>query len=491
MRRYLCHKQLGSMLVGILVITSVFVTFSSALLSLIVQQKKLGLKQEAQALALTIAEAGINYYKWHLDNFTDDYTDGNDNSLCDIKPPYTCGPYTHDYEDPGGAAIGKFELFITPPPLGSTIVKIKSTGWTTAYPQVKRMLAVRYGRSSWARYAVVANANMRFGSGTEVHGPIHANGGIRFDGLAYNEITSAVETYNDTDGDACTKNSWGVHTCVDPDDPSPPTLAPKRTDVFIGGRRYPLPMVDFNAVTVDLAGIKQDAKDDGLYLNKSNKQGYHVQFLGNNTVRYKTVNSTTICTYGKSTSPKGDINQYLGNWATVNLPKNGIIFVEDNLWVDGTIPSGSFITLVAAKEPLATGNATVWINNDVLYAAKDGTSGLGIIAQNNISVGLLSEDDLEIDAALLAQKGNIGRNYYPSSCSSTYYKRNTITIYGSIGTNKRYGFSWGCGGVYCSGYKNRNINYDTYMIYSPPPSFPTSGDYSFISWEELLPGETY
>lgn len=481
--RHIKSDSRGSLLVSAIIFSFIFVLIGGALLSLMVSRWKAGLKKIAIAQALVIAEAGVNYYKWHLDNFPTDYADGT-GQVCN-----PCGPYARDYEDPSGGTIGKYELTITPPPPGSTLVKIKSTGWTLDNPNLKRHIAVRYGKPSWAQYAILANSTMRFGSGTVIHGPVHVNGGVRFDGVAYNEITSAQETYNDTDSDACTVSSWGVHTCSSPADSSPPTVPPQRLDIFKGGRRYPVPSIDFFGISSDFSLLETQAKADGVYLNPSNKLGYHIQFLGNNTFQYRTVKTTSSACNGGN-SPIGDITAYQGNWSVNNLPNNGIIFVEDNAWIDGTLNS-SFITVVAAKKPFVSGLADVWINNDILYSAKDGSSGLGILAQKNVNIGLFSEDNLEVDAALIAQKGRVGRYYYPSSCSATYYKRGTITIYGSIGSNARYGFSWTCGGSYCSGYNIRNINYDTYLIYTPPPSFPTSGEYTFISWEELLPGESY
>ena len=484
--------QTGSLLITALVFTFIFIILAGGLLGLFVQEKKVQLQRKAKALALEIAEAGINYYKWHLDNFNDDYADGNGPALCNINPPYTCGPYVHNYDDPIGGTIGQFELYITPPETNSTIVKIKSTGWTLANPNIKRITGVRYGRPSWAKYSIISNSNIRIGALTTVRGPMHSNGGIRFDGIAYNEITSAQNTYNDTDGDACTLLSWGVHTCSAPPDPSPPTAPPNRNDIFTIGRRFPVPVINFDGVTADLGKLQSAAQTDGLYIGKSNRQGWHIQFQGSN-LQYRKVKTTNICTWagGTQSAPIGDIAEYQGNWVSSNFPNNGIIFIEDNVWLDGTLNSGAYITLVAAKEPLATENADVWINNDIAYAVKDGTIAFGIIAQNNISVGLYSEDDLIIDAVLLAQKGRAGRFYYPSSCSATYYKRTNIQDYGSIASNQRYGFSWVCGGVWCSGYQTRNIIFDSNMTYSPPPLFPNTGEYTQVSWEEFMPGEVF
>lgn len=479
----------GSILVSMIVFTFIFIVLAGGLLGILVQQRKLFIQRKAKILALQIAEAGVNYYKWHLDNFQYDYADGTGQTGCN-----PCGPYTHTYEDPGGTAVGQFELYITPPAVHSTIVKIKSTGWTTEMPQIKRISGVRYGRPSWARFATLSNSNLRFGSGTVVHGPIHSNGGIRFDGVAYNEVTSGQESYDDTDSDACTYTSWGVHTCIAPQDPVPTTQPQQHADVFVAGRKYPVAPIDFNAVSADLYQLQQNA---GLYINKTSKEGVHIQFLGD-SLQYRTVRTTSACSWTRWENGKwhthstttGEIVQYQGNWTSASIPSNGIIFVEDNVWIDGTLNSGNFVTLVAAKEPLTTANADIWINHNLQYAVKDANTALGVIAQNNISVGLYSDDPLEIDAALLAQKGRAGRFYYPSDCSATYYKRNTLNIYGSIASNLRYGYSWICSGTWCSGYETRNINFDSNLVYGPPPSYPTSGEYTFVSWEELLPGES-
>ena len=57
-----------------------------------------------------------------------------------------------------------------------------------------------------------------------------------------------------------------------------------------------------------------------------------------------------------------------------------------------------------------------------------------------------------------------------------------------IATNLPYGFSSTDGFAYYadgSGYATRLFNYDTNLLYSPPPSFPlTSEQYTAFSWEE-------
>ena len=110
---------------------------------------------------------------------------------------------------------------------------VESTGYLLDNPNRKRKIAAKFGIPSLSSYAVVANDIMRFGSGTEVFGPIHSNNGIRFDGLTHNMVTSTISQYDDPDQDDCNgNNSFGVHTCRTPADPRPPASVPARPDIF-------------------------------------------------------------------------------------------------------------------------------------------------------------------------------------------------------------------------------------------------------------------
>ncbi|MFZ5391104.1 MAG: hypothetical protein ACOZAJ_02395, partial [Patescibacteria group bacterium] len=92
-------------------------------------------------------------------------------------------------------------------------------------------------------------------------------------------------------------------------------------------------------------------------------------------------------------------------------------------------------------------------------------------------------DDIKIDAALVAKNGRIGRYYYSSSCGSNYI-RQTVTLNGMLASRLRYGFAYTDG----TGYQDRLINYDSNLLYNPPPSFPlTSDQYSLIDWQEIKP----
>ena len=426
--------------------------------------------------AFQAAEAGIDYYRWHLAHAPTDYQDGTG----------VAGPYVHALKDKNGDTVAQFSLDITPPTLGSTIVNIKSTGASTLDPTYVRKISSSVAKPSIAKYAVAGNNAMRFGVGTEIFGPIHINGGIRFDGLAHNIVTSGTTTYTDTDGDACTtNNSYGVHTCLTPADPTFPTALPSRPDVFEAGRLISQPLIDFSGFTTDLATLKADAQSaNGFYRDDAGSGfvGYHIALKTNDTFDLYKINTWASVGSCSGTSSSWSIGSQTlqGNYA---LPSNGIIFIEDHVIVDGQI-NGARITITAADLPVPSSPSNyknIIINNDLSYTNYDGSDAIGLIAQAGILVGLMSENDLKIDAALIAQNDRVARFYY-SGWNCAYKNRSVISLYGMIASYSRYGFAYTNG----TGYATRNIIYDANLLYAPPPNFPlTSSQYQILSWQEV------
>ncbi len=477
----------------VLMNTLVFLGVALAFLSFFVAWSGSSLKMAQRSLhkeqALQIAEAGIEYYRWHLAHAGSDFQDGTG----------AAGPYTHNFYDKDGNLIGDFVLTITPPITGSTIVTIKSEGHV-AGSSLRRKIQARLAIPSFAKYSVVANEAMRFGEGTEVFGPIHSNGGIRFDGIAHNLVTSAVTSYNDADHTG--NNEFGVHTHVNVPPSSgvnstfrsaeaPNNSVANRSDVFMAGRQFPVPQADFAGIASDLSIIKTNATTGGKYLAASGALGYHIVLKTDDTYDvYKVTNlasASNSCssnstgtdpTWGTWSIKSSGGQTFVGNYAN---PANGLIFVEDNLWIDGTINTAR-LTIAAGKFPdNASQRKSITVNSNLQYTNTDGQDVIALIAQEDINVGMVSSDTLRIDAALMAINGRVGRHYYSSSCSP-YHNRTLLTLYGMIGTNKRYGFAYTDG----TGYDTRTIIYDANLLYGPPPSFPlTSDKYSIISWDEL------
>jgi hypothetical protein len=431
--------------------------------------------------AFQIAEAGIDYYRWHLAHDDDDFQDGTGME----------GPYVHDFYNKTGDKIGEFSLNIIEPQNGTTVVTVESTGTVEGNPDVSRTIRVQMAKPSFAKYAFVSASEMRFGEGTEVFGSIHSNGGIRFDGFANNIITSAKEYYDDPDHSG--PYEWGVHTHISPTDPVWPNELPTREDVFGAGREVAVPAVDFDGVISNISEMKALGQaSEGFYLGPSGNRNYGYEInLRDNDFQVRKVRGLVSAHWSCSSSQED-----WGTWSidrtrsatTYSYPENGIMFFEDDVWVKGQIDNKR-VTIVAAAFPDTPANRkSITVNEDVLYTNYDGSDVIALIAQKNINVGLISENDLRIDAALIAQDGRIGRFYYGDGYwwypgCEPYHERNVITVNGMIGSKERYGFAY----TDDTGYELRNIIYDSNLLYSPPPEFPLTTDfYETISFEEIF-----
>ncbi|MFA6486086.1 MAG: hypothetical protein WCT40_01820 [Candidatus Magasanikbacteria bacterium] len=431
-----------------------FIGFSvvvGAVTSYAIAENRASVHKHNREMAFQIAEAGINYYRWHLAHAKDDFQDGTG----------AAGPYIHAYTDKDGNAIGHFELEVGAPSPGSTVVEVTSTGWLDSQPDSRRKMKVRLGFPSLVDYAFLTNTDVWIGDTEATHGKFHANGGIRFDGTADAPVVSAMATYTCKSYHGCGNQTkpgiWGDGT---PDD----------------YWQFPVPAKDFEAVTQKLAEVKTGADPDngGIYLTSSGEQGYRLSFQSNGAINIYKVTATN-CYNGQDVNS----NKYesfcidiktTGSAVTYTMPTSGMIYVEDNVWVDGVVNGRVVIGTSAGKDVIVNGN--------ILYAAKDGRHALGLIAENNILIPHDSPDYLEIDAALLAQNGACKRYYYAGN------KKTSLTIYGAIITNKIWTWSWvSGGGSVVSGYLHTDSTYDANLTYGPPPGFPVGSEYNLISWE--------
>jgi hypothetical protein len=486
----------GAILVQVLAFSAIGIIILAGMVNWTNTTLRMAVKAENKSRALQVAEAGIEYYRWHLAHDPTDFQDGT----------ATSGPYAHNFYDAGGNAIGRFILTITPPPVGSTRVYIQSAGAMFSDVTATRTLRVQLGKPSFAKFAVLSNTDY-MSIGADIYGQMHSNGIIDLNaGTAYNIVTSSRYTGTSTTSGNCngTNTCWGVTSFASPADNRPPTGLNTTTSRFTAGRSVGVPAIDFAGITSDLAQLKTDAQADGRYYAASGGLGYHIVLQTNDTFDIYRVdtqatgggacNAYVWWTYPScptSANSKWSINTQtlIGN--DVPFPNNGIIFAEDHVWVNGTINTAR-VTIVAAQlpDPGVGLRKNIIVNNDLLYTNKDGQDVIGLIAQDNFWVGLISDNDLEIDAAIIAQNGRVSRYAYGASCGG-YQTRNNITFYGMFATNQRYAYGnlgSGCSpGIGLSGYQtSRTYIYDPYLLYGPPPSFPlTTDDYQILSWEEL------
>jgi hypothetical protein len=246
-------------------------------------------------------------------------------------------------------------------------------------------------------------------------------------------------------------------------------------------------VVDFSSLTSNLATLKSSAQSETggtYYLPPSNAQGYSLVFNSNGTVTVYKVTSlasdpTGWDVYGNAINTSSDYKNRTLLYNSEPIPSGGIFYIEDKVWVEGTVKGR--VMVAAAVLPYNSSTApSIFIPNNLTYAAKDGTNVLGLLAQQNLIVSYGAPQSIEIDGALIAQNGSVEFLYYQGLKAV----KNAITVFGSIMTYGQWTWTWVDGNNNdVSGYATTNDTYDSNLLYGPPPSFPlSSSGYKQLSW---------
>jgi hypothetical protein len=439
----------GSMLIFILIFGSVAtVMVIGGVATYGIFENQVSVRKHDREVAFHIAEAGVEYYRWHLAHAPTDFQDGTG----------VPGPYVHDFKDKNGVTIGYYSLAITPPLAGSTVVTVKSTGWTVVRPEIKRTVQIRLGYPSLTDYTFLSNASMDFSLTSSVNGPIHSNGGIHFMGTTDSWVRSAKDRYLYQP-----PNQW-------------------RNGIWGGGGpksfwQYPVPAIDFVSVSADLAALRTLSDNGGVHLTSSGDEGWHIVF-NNSTYDLYRVNSR-LCYHRR---PNGWYCYDIRNETLVSsnnpIPSNGAFFIEDDTWVDGVVDGR--VSIGVGRFPVLSPYKKIFLNGNITISAHGGDDVLGLMAQGDIVVPHDVPDNMTVEAAMLSQFGTIHRPHYRN------HTRSSLTVFGSQIYFTQGGMKWTNGfGNIISGFINTTYIYDGNLRYYPPPSFPVSNTYELISWEEV------
>lgn len=443
-------QQSGFIMLTVLIMALILSTLGMIGAQLMIANARFSQYEVRSAAALNVAEAGINYYLWHMSHNAGDFKDGGSTPA---TAPY--GPYVHNYYDADGNLLGTYTLYITPPQSGSTIITVKSIGQVPHFSGTRTVLA-QLGQPSFANYALLTGTEVWFGPGENSTGAVHSNVGVHFDGLNVGPVTSASASYKPTPafgGDGAVHNGvWGT---------GGPTSQ----------WQFPVPAIDFTKVTADYNSCIAQAQSGGIFLAQTNKQGYYLKLKADGTIDEYIIKNET--SGGFSTTTGTPI-------ANLAAPANGVIYVQDNVWVEGTNFPGRVNILSGRLPDNPATNTSVTIVGNLTYAAKDGSAVVGLIAQSDVRVAVYAPNNLEIDAALLSQKGHV---WYPNSGGL----KSNLTFYGSIDSFDYWTWSWVNGsGTVTSGYGTNTNTFDTHLTYGPPPCYPTTGSFAVLNWREQL-----
>ncbi|MEA2701440.1 MAG: hypothetical protein QOE22_149 [Candidatus Parcubacteria bacterium] len=461
-----------------LVFGAVFLTVLGALSSVTLTQNRVQNVNTGRVKALALAEAGLEYYRWFLAHHPGDLTNGTG----------AAGPYSIPYSDPEGGVVGTISLEVE----GASYcgqpgaIDIRSTGTSEDETHVSRTIRARYSRPTVAQYSYILNDSVWAGDDRVINGPYHSNGGIRMDGTTNAPVTSSLSSWLCTSSFGCAPNQ--TVNGVFGDGPNS------------GLWSFPSPQVDFAGISADFSFLKATAQTSGQYVPRYSSgastdsnywRGYRLTFNSNGTVTVRRVTATTALnvTPVNSADPLTDraLSGSESAYATYTLPANcGLIFVEDNIWVEGVITGK--VTVVAANVTTTGVAPNAYLKGNITYGNTN--AGLTVIAEHDVLVVPDSPQNMTLNGVFIAQDGAFGRNRYRSSssgsCHATYEPRTSLTIHGTTVSNKRTGTKWvnGCSSG-DAGYQTRVDAYDRVLATDPPPFTPiVSSDYQFVDWQE-------
>lgn len=468
----------GFQLVLVLVYAAVFGVLVSGLIGYVVLQNRAVKQDTAMAEALQIAEAGLQYYKWYLAHNPGDAQHGTT----------TPGPYVRSYADPEGGVIGEYELAIS----GQTFcgetdaIQITSTGRTNSDADIARTVTARVARPSVATFSFITNEGVWYGSGGTINGPVHSNQGIRMEAENNSSVTSGVADWECTSSFGCspTQTVDGVYSSGSDSNP--------------GLFGFPAAAINFAGLTVDLSSLKSyaQAPGGGLYFGPtgSGRDGYQVVFNSNQTVTVREVTDTYA--YWAWNSTDGwheernviDSSNFVGTYAISDTCP--VLFFEDKVWLSGEVANK--VTLAAADLLTPGVDRSIVLDDNLTYASAT-SSGITAIAEQDVQIGLVVPEDMELNGIYIAQNGKFTRNRYIDSgwyrlpwWLRPYIIRDSLTRYGTIVSNQRAGINWISGSTLVSGFADGSSSYDRNLATEPPPFTPKTSDvYELFEWQEV------
>ncbi|HXY18250.1 MAG TPA: type II secretion system protein [Candidatus Nitrosopolaris sp.] len=472
--------------------------------------------------AFNIAEAGINYYLWHLSHNPTDFKDGQSTPTTP-DPTLGYGPYVHNYIDSNAVNEGTFTLWIKPQGGGSTVATVQSTGQVKNSKYV-RTIQAQIGEPSFASYGVLGDSALWFGNDETADGPIGSNQGIRMDGPNTDTVSSANTTYVPStalggDGHTSEPGVWCSSSVT-----SPVNCNTRSKTNWL----FPVSAVDFNQVNTSLCSMKKIAfasySSTASLANQANActqtpstrtaaylpqrsssfsltKGYLINLNTNGTYDLYNVNGENdrAATYSSALT-----TQLVASGIVV--PSSGVIFAEDNVWIRSNPTFHGRVTIGSGR--LASSNNTdIVISDDLLYSTKNGQDAIGLVAEGDVLVAPYAPPasgsfNYEIDAAILSENGNVEYPVYyrtaSSRCTHGWVNSNQqLIFYGSVSTRQTWTWNWlvgsACGDAandpvngWVSGIEHTVTSYDYNMLYSPPPSYPLTAGFNILSWREVL-----
>lgn len=464
MRMHTRRSPDGAILVVVLVLLATTFMVASAIAGLAMAMARQGGRAVARASAFHLAEVGAQQQRWRL-----------------AHDPSDAGERRLTYRDATGRAAGTITIQTDVADSCTGRTRITATAAANQHASRTRTVEVTHGRPSLAQYAYLTNTTLYFGGSGTIDGRIHANSGIRMDANQRALATSAVATYTCGQGHGCTASGeerpgiWGSG----------------------GGNaqglwRFPVPPVDFAAITADLKQLRDTAASGGgIVLPPSEAYGYYLKFKSNGTVDIHRVTHLqrpiwswdgTNWVYESHDLSGVPTIQRTHAIPQANCGIGNLIVVEDNVWVDGVV-KGRVTVATRFPPERTTRHARIYLNGSLTLqdSARD---AVALIAQGDLRFPLVLPDVVNVSGVLIAQHGRIFRPYYPSTYRP-WHLRPELHLNGSLITNGIAVTAWiDRNGTVLSGFQRGTNTFDVRYTLDPPPYVPALSESTFLKWTE-------
>ena len=406
-RANMVRDDRGIALPMVVMVAAVIFILTTLIVSLAVYRTNMVSRQTSRERAVAAADAGLNAYLYRIANMSG-----------------FLEPLSGSYEGASWAVTAT-------PPADGVPLTLRSTATLTN--GMTRVVVAQVKFPTFAEYAWLSDNTISVGAGATIYGKIHSNNDITNAGTITGQATAS--------GTCSGSGVWG----------SPVHLAPKSHARSIS----------FEAVSADMAEMKGLAQQNNptTYWPAlgSSGLGYEVVLSGTNANIYRVTASSGS---GGTGGPTTEVS--LGS---VQVPANGVMYFDDDVWVKGTYNAG--VTIVS-------GTRSIRPSGNLLAQDPDHhTKSLGLIAYDDVIVPATWSSlptNLTIQAAMLAQTGQI-----TSESPST--KKSSITMKGSMASYLTPSMS--------QGFNTRYYYYDAQLDSFPPPKYPSTGDkLHFKSWIE-------
>jgi hypothetical protein len=363
--------------------------------------------------------------------------------------------YAVDKPDIWGLRVTAFN--ISTPELRRTVQADAGRGEVSVEPNWYRWVVGPNGLKSFCEYAGVYNNGVSYGPYEVISGPIRSNGSVNMAGWAQAEIYASGQV---TDGGGSGRFGPGIW---------------KRDNADIGQyvfTGYP-PAVWANGVAV-LTG--SDPLRSGTDTGIQDKCDANYYVNGDATVVFSNPDGVA----------DGVVGMVTINDVPLAMPPDGLIFVEGNAWVGGTVDGR--VTLGC--------KGTINIQDNIVYAIPPRVNSaytmplhpdaLGLISGQQVFIPKATYDThhtLEIDAAFFSATGGLQIDPAVATHNDSNTPHYEAFWNGSQSMNDASKAPLvGSGSV--QGYELQHTNFDWNLKdYGAPPMFPTTGT-------EAIPGES-